>query len=210
MRKGDEFPPIAVAKVQGRLYVVDGFHRLAAARAAKRTTIAALVAAMTEKEAVITAIHANSTHGLRLTNSDKRRCLELFCGAGHHLRSNGTVKSSRRIAEELFRIVSHTKVALFLKEAQIEPGEAEDDGMFTGGSWRASESLEPLEEKDMIEDAATHLNSLRTLCEQMSDPASIAQVRADLGTLIERLDAELGSGGSYLDYDPAVRGAGHT
>jgi uncharacterized ParB-like nuclease family protein len=189
MRQGDKFPPILVARVKGALYVADGFHRLAATHRAKRKTITALVAPMSEGEAFLVSIHANATHGLPLKPIDKRRILSRYVEEGLHRRGDGSVKSSRKIAEELRRMVSHTMVASFLREAQIEAGDAEDDGLPVGNPWRVSSPQG--EENEMLEDATTHLHKLRTVCDQLTSKEALLAIRRELTPLLERLDQEI-------------------
>lgn len=92
----DEFkmPPIDVIDVlaTNTLLVTDGFHRIEAARRAGRTRIRCLLARGTPTDALKAALKANSSHGLRRTNADKRKALalawerreELFGGEPSH------------------------------------------------------------------------------------------------------------------------------
>jgi hypothetical protein len=86
-RAGVELPPIRVvrddhlttlggAKVF-RYWPWDGFHRVAASRQAGRTTIQAEIRSGELEDAKWLALSANTTHGLRRTNEDKRRAVEL-------------------------------------------------------------------------------------------------------------------------------------
>jgi hypothetical protein len=72
----DELPPILVVEDGDKLYLCDGFHRLRAHRLAGRTTIQARVERGTKRDAVFHAISANTRHGVRVTDSDKRRAVE--------------------------------------------------------------------------------------------------------------------------------------
>ncbi len=123
MRRGDEFPPIRVARVGDALCVVDGFHRIEAARAARQDTIPAYIAPMSERQAVSVAIAANANHGLNLTGKDKRKCFELYHQAGGHLHPNGLVKSLRQIRADLDCIAWPQTISNWLKKAGITPAE---------------------------------------------------------------------------------------
>lgn len=59
-------------------YCADGFHRVQAYRAAKRESIAANVYNGGKREAILHAVGSNTTHGLRRSNSDKRRAVEML------------------------------------------------------------------------------------------------------------------------------------
>lgn len=74
---GIKFPPILLYRIDGKLLLVDGFHRAEAAVHAGRTTIRATITDGTRLDAFKAALGANRTHGLRLTNKDKRRAAEM-------------------------------------------------------------------------------------------------------------------------------------
>ncbi len=77
------FPPVKVIR-QTHVgihfdYVWDGFHRTAAAHQAHWPhPIPALVRPGTQRDAVLAAVGANADHGLRRTNEDKRRAVEML------------------------------------------------------------------------------------------------------------------------------------
>lgn len=77
------FPPVKVIR-QAHMgahfdYVWDGFHRTAAAHQAHWPhPIPALVRPGTQRDAVLAAVGANADHGLRRTNADKRRAVEML------------------------------------------------------------------------------------------------------------------------------------
>jgi hypothetical protein len=65
--------PCKVVRVGHELIIVDGFHRLEATRRACRSRILAEIVDGTRVDALRAALSANSQHGARLTNADKRR-----------------------------------------------------------------------------------------------------------------------------------------
>ena len=100
MREGDTFPPVTVFNDGVHRWLADGFHRLAAARHAGLETISAKVKAGGRRDAIKYALGANLCHGLRRTNADKRRAVEIalkefvdssdrqiaeLCGVGNQL-----------------------------------------------------------------------------------------------------------------------------
>jgi len=78
MRGGASFPPVTVYEdADGTLYLADGYHRVGAAKIAGKSSICADVRAGTFADALKYALGANANHGLRRTNADKQRCLQL-------------------------------------------------------------------------------------------------------------------------------------
>lgn len=78
---GASFPPITIFREEDRLWVGDGHHRLGAHEKLGRTEILAEIRPGTRLDALAHAAGANSQHGLRRTNADKRRAIELVLHA---------------------------------------------------------------------------------------------------------------------------------
>jgi ParB/Sulfiredoxin domain len=72
------FPPIVVFHDGNQHLVADGFHRVLAARRAKRDYIPCEVRKGTAQDALRYGMTANDTHGLRPSSADKRNCVELL------------------------------------------------------------------------------------------------------------------------------------
>jgi hypothetical protein len=75
---GAEFPPAVVFVHEGKVVLVDGFHRFHAHMAAGRVDMSCQVHAGTLRDAVLYAVGANGTHGLRRTRDDKRRAVRML------------------------------------------------------------------------------------------------------------------------------------
>lgn len=68
------FPPIdLIITPEGKIFIVDGFHRLHAYTRARRNNIPVRIAKGTKEDAIKSAAGANSTHGKRRTNADKKK-----------------------------------------------------------------------------------------------------------------------------------------
>ncbi|WP_354289123.1 hypothetical protein [Sphingomonas sp. UYEF23] len=175
MLGGQEVPPIKVARIGKALFVVDGFHRLAAARSLGREGIEALVAPMGLEAAEAFARVANVGHGRNLTRHDKQRSWESYVKAGAHLDSLGAVKSSRAIAAELRGMYGHATVMRKLREAGFAPNRALDAA--EGSKWSgrydnddggediddlADGATGPLDAEGVVE-ALGHLQAVETL-----------------------------------------------
>lgn len=72
---GIRFPDISLFFDGSTYWLVDGFHRYHAAKAAGKTSISAEKRDGTQREAVLYACGANSDHGLRRSNEDKRKAV---------------------------------------------------------------------------------------------------------------------------------------
>lgn len=77
MLRGDRFPPVVVFQNDGESIMADGFHRFRSARRAKLTHILAEIRKGTRKDALRFALGANHKHGLRRSNLDKWRAVEV-------------------------------------------------------------------------------------------------------------------------------------
>lgn len=76
MTQGAEFPPLTVYRDGSSYFLADGFHRIAAAQHAGKAHVVCEVIAGTVRDAILHAVGANATHGMRRKNADKRRAVE--------------------------------------------------------------------------------------------------------------------------------------
>lgn len=103
MVAGTEFPPGVVFYDGSAYWLADGFHRHEGARLAGREFLPFEVRQGTRRDAVLYSVGANSSHGLRRTDADKRRAVETM------LRDEEWSKwSNREIARQC--VVTHTFV----------------------------------------------------------------------------------------------------
>lgn len=75
MEGGAEFPSVVAFYDGTDHWLADGFHRVAAARQVGWTNIEVDVRQGTQRDAILFSVSANSTHGQRRTNEDKRRAV---------------------------------------------------------------------------------------------------------------------------------------
>lgn len=75
LREGAAFPPVVVFHDGAKYWLADGFHRYHAHRQAGLDCIEAHVHEGTRREAILFSVGANSDHGLRRTNGDKRKAV---------------------------------------------------------------------------------------------------------------------------------------
>jgi hypothetical protein len=117
MRNGTEFPPITVFHDGHGMfyYLADGFHRFEAVKRLRKRTIKAEVRPGEKRDAIIHALGANASHGLRRTNADKRRAVEMALKLAA---VEGNDWSDREIARRCR--VDHRTVANMRKELSGE------------------------------------------------------------------------------------------
>lgn len=117
MLEGRTFPPIRFCIVDGKRLVVDGWHRVHAARAAGLERIAAEhVATCTRREAMLEAVKANREHGLRRSSDDKRRAVRVLLTD-----PEWSAMSNRELAE--LAGVSHAFVGKVRRHFGVQRGE---------------------------------------------------------------------------------------
>jgi hypothetical protein len=115
VKNGANFPSVVVFYDGQHHWLADGFHRLASHKAAGKQRIYADVRQGTLRDAVLYSVGANATHGLRRSNDDKRRAVEML------LRDEEWVLwSDREIAKRCN--VSHPLVAKLREELGIVTG----------------------------------------------------------------------------------------
>lgn len=78
LKSGSKFPPVVVFQDDKKVYyLADGFHRVEACKENGAQNILAEIHPGNKTEALKFALGANATHGLRLTNKDKRHSAEI-------------------------------------------------------------------------------------------------------------------------------------
>lgn len=110
IRQGNLFPPIKLARIDGAIYCVDGFHRIQAHRIAERHEIEAFIVDTSVEEARWLAAEANLTHGLPLKPADLQEAFKRFVKARRHRTARGRFKTYRDIAAELGGLKAHTTI----------------------------------------------------------------------------------------------------
>ena len=78
VRDGADLPPVVVFFDGTTYWLADGFHRLFGYKAADRAALPCDIRAGTQRDAILFACGANSAHGLRRTNADKRKAVTML------------------------------------------------------------------------------------------------------------------------------------
>ncbi len=82
MHEGATFPPVVLFQEGLNYWLADGFHRVEAATLAGLQEISADVHQGTLRDALVCALASNSSHGLRMTNADKRKVVGMALDDG--------------------------------------------------------------------------------------------------------------------------------
>lgn len=114
MRSGGELPPIKVMVVEGAPTLVDGWHRVAAAREIGEIEVVAEITEGTEADLIWAAAEANTAHGLPLKKAELRAVLRAYVTTDRHLGRGRRPKPAREIAREIGG-VGHKTVLAWLK-----------------------------------------------------------------------------------------------
>lgn len=114
LRNGATLPPAILGNIGGALYLLGGWHRLAAHVEADRSHLPAYVVDTTPEEAAWIAAADNLKHGLPITRkSDRLRVFKAYMRARQN-RAGRRLKSYREIASELHGF-SKTTIERYMK-----------------------------------------------------------------------------------------------
>ena len=94
LRNGINYPPVVLFPEDDTYYVGDGYHRIEAAKAANRSVVEAKMRPGGLKAALEYAAGANDKHGLRRTQNDKRKAIQVLLKDPEYCK-----KSDREIAK---------------------------------------------------------------------------------------------------------------
>lgn len=159
---GAEFPPVHVFHDGSHYWLADGFHRYFAHKRAGKLEIDADVHTGTLRDALLFSIGANSQHGLRRTNEDKRRAVLILLND-----LEWSEWSDNKIAEMAH--VSNMTVSRIKKSLQLEqkPEKKYIDRhgvervMNTGDIGKKQEQrVEQVERTDPVQEIAAELTAL--------------------------------------------------
>lgn len=117
-----KFPPILLYRdFEGKLWLADGHHRVAAAMRRKFATTRAIVRTGTKSDAVWEAAKANGRNGLQLGRADIRRAVEMLCAAWPD-RSNVVIAETLGCDEKTVRKYRPAKSGSDLSEPEKRVG----------------------------------------------------------------------------------------
>ena len=77
MTEGDKFPPVILYGTKDKCWIGDGWHRIMSWEQIGAVAVPAELRPGGRVEALKHALSANALHGLKRSNADKRRCVEI-------------------------------------------------------------------------------------------------------------------------------------
>lgn len=111
---GGKLPPITLARIDGVLFLVDGWHRVEAKKGTGARTIEAVIKDMTINEAKWFAASVNMTNGLPLKDKEIREAFNVFIATKRHIKPNKEYMSYREMAAE-FKMKGHTTLRRWIQ-----------------------------------------------------------------------------------------------
>ena len=103
MKSGVTLVAITLARCDGVLLLIDGWHRLAAMEQVGQSYTDATIIECNRQQAQWMAAKANLTHGVQLRPNEYRNVFKAYVTARQHLKGRGRLKSYREIGVEIGR-----------------------------------------------------------------------------------------------------------
>lgn len=165
--QGGTMPPVRVVEVRGVLLLVDGWHRVAAAREAGRYEVEAEVSAGSLEDAAWLAARANMANGLPMSGRDVREAFRLYVRAGLHRKGKAGLKSYREITADLFNVKTHGTIrSWMLKDFPKVAARMSDEGYGRGDGGLKVPLVDP--EAELLGTAMDGLNKALAVVEGLS------------------------------------------
>lgn len=191
MRAGAVLPPIAIAVVDGAPFLIDGWHRVAAAESSGQTEIRAIVLDAPPEQHAWLAARENMKNGLPLRRDEMRAVFRAYIRAGQHRKARKRLKSSREIAADLNNIRSHTTILKWIGQdfpklrAQMR-GEADYEGAMSPNEPNTASD----HESHMIAETLGYLEEARKLLRGIKDPLRRGEMIAEAEAIVAAMKAQ--------------------
>lgn len=191
IRAGAVLPPISIAVVDGAPFLIDGWHRVAAAQSIGQTEIQAIVLDAPPEQHAWLAAKENLKNGLPLRRGEDRAVFRAYIRAGQHRKSRKQLKSSREIAADLNGIRSHVTILKWM--GQDFPRIREQmrwEADHEGAPFADKPSPPHDHESHMIAETLTHLEEARKLSRGIKDPLKRGEIIAEAEAIVAAMKAQ--------------------
>ena len=179
MKCGAKFTPVTLFFDGVQYWLADGFHRYHASKAAEMLDILADVHEGTKRDARLFSASANGTHGMRLSNADKRRSVLVLL-----LDKEWAEWSNRDIAKHCH--VTHTMVNRLREE--IAP-KVETVSTHASKPAPVLEAVSELPKKEAATEPQTETQELRAHIEELTATAKeLLEENASMGAVMDADD----------------------
>lgn len=115
-KAGGDLGPVELADIEGRLVLLNGWHRMAALERLERDTVQATITPMSESEARWRAAIANADHGVPLNKSEHVNVFKAYVRSRKHWKRKGVYKSYREIADDLNGMRSYGTIRRWMEK----------------------------------------------------------------------------------------------
>lgn len=166
---GANFPPIDVFFDGKEYWLADGFHRWHGARAAHLDELPASIHNGTQRDAILFAVGANATHGLKRTNEDKRQAVMLLLND-----AEWSKWSNRSIADKCG--VSHNLVN-DLRQTMASDAIVSERKFITSTGKEATRKVDPPKPKPKTDSAVATEDAKPTKTEPEQEPEQPAPAK---------------------------------
>lgn len=115
-KSGATMPPITLADIRGKLYLIDGWHRCEAQIALGWSHFDATIMPMSKSEAQWKAASANLTHGESYKKPERRKAFNVFISTKQNKAAGGKLMSYREMAVAFGGDPSHVTIRKWVKD----------------------------------------------------------------------------------------------
>ncbi len=162
LKAGVKLAPVVLARCDGMLLLVDGWHRLAAMDQLEQSYTEAMIVDCSKQRAQWLAAEANLKHGVQLKTSEYRNVFKAYVSTRQHIVGKSRIKSYRDIGIEIGK--PHTTIRNWMLKdfPEIAKRMGAEEPVGSGGLRAAT--------APQIEPATECLKSLNTLFQSSTDP----------------------------------------
>ncbi len=115
-KSGATMPPITLADIKGKLYLIDGWHRCEAQIELGWSNFDAIIMPMSKSEAQWKAASANLTHGESYKKPERKKAFNVFISTKQNKASEGKLMSYREMAVAFGGDPSHVTIRKWVKD----------------------------------------------------------------------------------------------